>query len=1043
MDIPATPFSEHPPAAGPQPSDLHGREDVVDGVRLVDLLHQGEQWRLGAITPDWRAKLLGLPLRPEPKELAALARHGVWLAPHPPEFKAAPLAVMCCGQGSVWPGMGRALYDAFPAAREAMDRIAAIADWDVLSIMDETDVEKLGLTRWQQPYLFLLEYAQAHYLRSLGLRPDIMSGHSLGELIALCLADVYTPEVGWYIIDNRARLVGRMEAEAARETGMMSVHASGDIIDGVLTAYPDLRVSNYNTPTQFILGGPRETLLEARRDLRKRRIPAILLNVSLAFHHPSMRALREYSLNGLNSLEMHAPNLPMMSDVTTGLYPDDPSSICEYIADLDENAVRWVECVRNMWNIHGVRHFVEFGPADTLCGLTADIEERAVCIPAGRKGAEKEVEGMRSAVARLYALGHLPGRTLHPVSETLQSPAVENAPAASSPAPAVDPHIEAVMPIIMEASGLTRAELAPDMDLRNDLAIRSSRFPLIMHAVEEQFHITLEFEDIADVATIRDLARVLARLQRGASARSSDDMTKSPAPAALSTPPPPVLRYAAVSASSAFRPVPPDPLGRGLPVTAGDVILAIGDGRTLPALLTGLAPWRCTFLLPEHVPDAARALSLLGSVVRTASFRSAEADAVAGIVEKTRRKYGRIDGLLQTLDVSRPEDVAAAGDALRACIRSCRGLRYVAVAIRGATEPAREAADALRRQLPATDVPWRMVILSEDIPSDATADLLAREMLLSTENTVLLSRAALPGPEQITPLPRERAERFPLVFPLLHTENASLPVENIPAAFLGGHHFSQYGDPWLKAARRSDGTARAPEAMLLECLLETAVQGSPWLQATGATEIVFTAPVECPPGITREARIGAATLPWKSDEAVPARPCAVRLEARDISDNGRRRDSWSSICAGHVLLSCPAVAPETPVPLWTPGTAGGAAEIIADADALGYCFPMPALHALFRLAARTVMAARTETPFVSPQIVRIGRLRFSPAYVPQGGFHLELQGNPACSQHFRFHGQVADMRGAVRMTVEDLEMRLVPLAPESRLPREQSSFTEK
>lgn len=1044
MDIPAAPFPEPSSTAGPQPSDLHGHEDVVDGVRLVSLIHQGEPWRLGALTPDWRAKLLGLPSRPAPKELAALARHGLWLAPHPPAFKAAPLAVMCCGQGSVWPGMGRALYDAFPAAREAMDRIAAAADWDVLSIMDETDVEKLGLTRWQQPYLFLLEYAQAHYLQTLGLRPDVMSGHSLGELIALCLAGVYTPEVGWYIIDNRAQLVGRMEAEATRETGMMSVHAPEEVINDVLAVHPDLRVSNYNTPTQFILGGPREILLEVRRDLRKRRIPAILLNVSLAFHHPSMRVLREHSLKGLNALEMHAPNLPMISDVTTGLYPDDQPSICEYMADLDENAVRWVECVRNMWDIHGIRHFVEFGPADTLCGLTADIEERAVCIPAGRKGADKEVEGMRNAVARLYALGHLPGRTLHPAPETLRPPAAEEDPPAALPLVTADPHIEAVMPIIMEASGLTRAELAPDMDLRSDLAIRSSRFPLIMHAVEQRFHIALEFEDIADVATIRDLARVLARLQRDPSTPATDDAAQAAPPAAASAFPPPVLRYAAVPASPAFHLIAPDPLGQGLPVTAGDVILTMGDSRALPALLTGLAPWRCTFLLPEHTPDDARALSALGAAVRTASFQSTDAHAVGDVLEKERGTYGRVDGLFWVLDVSRPEDVVAAGEELSTRIQTPQGLRYAIVVIRGAMHLAREAADILRRQFPAAGLPWRVVALSEDISPDETADLLTREVLLSTESTVLLSRAALSAAEQtVQPLLRERTERFPLVFPLPYAEHSSLLVANAPAAFVGGHHFSQYGDPCLKAARRPDGTARAPEAMLLECLLETAAQSTPWLQVSEAADIALAAPLECPPGVTRETRIGVRALSWQHNGAAPARLCAVRLEARDISGNGRRRDSWSKVCAGRILLICPATAPETPAPLWIPGTVADAAEVIADAEALEYCYPMSVLHALFRLAVRTVLAASAETSSASLRAVRIGRLRFSPTYAPKDGFRLELRGEPAYSRHFRFQGQVADMQGAVRMTVEDLDIQFVSRAPESGALRECPSCAEK
>lgn len=505
---------------------FQGQESVVDGIRMITLPHQGQVWRLGSTTPTWMNELAGLANQPSPAELTALGRRGLWLSPPvaPPA-----VAVMCCGQGSVWPGMGRALYDTFPAAREAMDRIAKVADWDILGLMDEPSLDKIILTRWQQPYLFLLEYAQAHYLTTLGLTPTVMSGHSLGELIALCLAGVYSPETAWTILDTRSRFMAQLEADATSETGMMSVHCTPDVLDATLKEWPDLHVSNYNSPMQVILSGSRELLQEVRRTLRKRRIPAVLLNVSLAFHHPHMRALRDQSVARLLKLDYHAPRLPMMSNITTGLYPDTKEAIVSYIADLDENSVRWVECVRAMWNTYNIRHFVEVGPADTLCGLVSDIESQAVCVAAGRK--DKEVDAMRNAVARLYALGHLPMRAGRGGMPAAQPQSTENvasttvsgtaqmlggsaptAGASGQTAP-VEAHIEKVMPIIMQATGYTREELQPDMDLRHDLSIRSSRFPLIMHEAEQQFQIKIRFEDMLGVATIRDLAEVLRALQ--------------------------------------------------------------------------------------------------------------------------------------------------------------------------------------------------------------------------------------------------------------------------------------------------------------------------------------------------------------------------------------------------------------------------------------------------------------------------------------------------------------------------------------------------
>ncbi|MBO4314141.1 MAG: acyltransferase domain-containing protein, partial [Desulfovibrio sp.] len=377
-------------------------EQVLDGVRYARILHGNAPWRLGAVNAAWREALVPLGAEPGADALSALAGNGIWLSP---DESAGPLAVMCGGMGALWPGAGRGLYDAFPAARAAMDRIQSVADWDVLSLMDEKDPGKINATRWQIPYLFLLEYAQWSCLIELGLSPGLLFGHSLGELMALCCAGVYGPDVGWYILDTHAVHVAELEARASRRTAMMSVHAGLSVIEEVRAAWPDIVVVNYNTRTQFILSGPRDALGEARASLRKRRIPAIMLPVSLMFHSPGMRVLRDVSLKNLKALELNAPRIPVLSMASTGFYPDDAAGISRLIADLDETPVRWLENVENAWAKHGVRHFLELGPRDVLCGLVRDIEPGALCLACDRK--DREIDGMREACARLYALGHL------------------------------------------------------------------------------------------------------------------------------------------------------------------------------------------------------------------------------------------------------------------------------------------------------------------------------------------------------------------------------------------------------------------------------------------------------------------------------------------------------------------------------------------------------------------------------------------------------------------------------------------------------------
>ena len=120
------------------------------------------------------------------------------------DLPALPLALVFPGQGSQYGGMGRELYESFPVIREWMDRAAAVADFDLLHLLFHDQEENLQKTRWQQPAMFAMEYAMARYLMTLGIHPVAMAGHSLGELTALCLAGVYSPEDGFRIVNKRA-----------------------------------------------------------------------------------------------------------------------------------------------------------------------------------------------------------------------------------------------------------------------------------------------------------------------------------------------------------------------------------------------------------------------------------------------------------------------------------------------------------------------------------------------------------------------------------------------------------------------------------------------------------------------------------------------------------------------------------------------------------------------------------------------------------------------------------------------------------------------
>ncbi len=521
---------------------------VENGVYLSHIHHANQGYRLGATTPRFRHELSSLPMQPRAEDITNLQAKGLWLMP---DHKAPKVGIVCCGLGAVWPGMGRELYDTFPVARAAMDRLAAVAEWDVLALLDEKDPAVVQKTRWQMPYLYLIEYAQYAYLQSLGFAPQITAGHSLGELIALCFAGRYTPEVGWEVFERRAKYMDSLEKTMEEGMGMMLAYAKHERVMLLLQDFPELYISNHNSPTQFILSGKKELLAEARRILRKEKCPALNLPVSMAFHNPYLHVLRESALQELHSLPSCEALLPTVSNVTAVLYPEDRDSAITSMVDLDENTVRWVDCVRYMWNSHDIRHFVELGPTDTLCNLIGEIEPQAICIPASLKN--REVKAMREAVAQLYAHGHIPTTNMRAVplnymdavnaeekdvAQKITAPTAQETKAAhltqntaheaGQKAEPIPSHVQDILAILADATGHDVASLRPSMDLRHHLAIRSNRFPAIMYAVEQKFAIRLQFEHVLHVATIQDFADVIARLRALPAEKSADATTSKP-----------------------------------------------------------------------------------------------------------------------------------------------------------------------------------------------------------------------------------------------------------------------------------------------------------------------------------------------------------------------------------------------------------------------------------------------------------------------------------------------------------------------------------
>ena len=504
---------------------MGGGPPAIQGVSFFRTEMDGHNCRMAVVARSDREALELIESSPalaeagslSPKALRSLAQQGIFLRRE--ELPAVPLALVFPGQGAQYRGMGRELYASIPIIREWMDRAAAAADFDLLQLLFHDREENLQKTRWQQPAMFAMEHALARYLLTIGLSPVAMAGHSLGELTALCLAGVFSPEDGFRIVNQRAICMDKAAAMHGEPGVMAAVDAPLDLLQALIREQEHVHIGNINSPRQIVLSGHTEAIKGFCKQLKEMGYRATLLPVSMAFHSPIMEIIHDELEAFVAAIPFHPPRIPVLSNTTMAAYPAAPDEIRRILMAHLESPVHWMSNVQTLWNDHGVRLFVEVGPGDILSNLIADTLPDPACIQTCLPAAEEL--SCKAALAQLFVQGQLK------VQENLKFVSLASfgkAPAAERSAPQgpaipvlaetaeTQEQLEALIHIIMDATGFNREEIQPEMDLRKDLSIRSSRLPIIMDAAERHFGITIELEDFIQVRTVRDIARKIAEI---------------------------------------------------------------------------------------------------------------------------------------------------------------------------------------------------------------------------------------------------------------------------------------------------------------------------------------------------------------------------------------------------------------------------------------------------------------------------------------------------------------------------------------------------
>ena len=278
------------------------------------------------------------------------------------------IAFVFSGQGDQYAGMGKELFEKYPAAKETFELCESLREGTLRQCFEGT-AEELKETKNTQPCLFAMELAACETLKSKGVSPEAVAGFSLGEVVAATASGLFSAEDGFCLVCRRGEL---MQTEADKfDTSMAAVvKLTNQQVEEIASKFENVYPVNFNCPSQVTCSGLTSEITAFADEVKSAGGRVVPLKVKGAFHSPFMNEAATAFKIEIENADVKEMVIPLYSNKTAEVYGD---GVSELLSSQICSPVKWEQIIRNMIS-DGVDTFVEIGPGRTLTNMIKKID---------------------------------------------------------------------------------------------------------------------------------------------------------------------------------------------------------------------------------------------------------------------------------------------------------------------------------------------------------------------------------------------------------------------------------------------------------------------------------------------------------------------------------------------------------------------------------------------------------------------------------------------------------------------------------------------